>query len=86
MKTNLKQFATMKFGFNSLQYHGAKVYNHLSPQIKQLTMAKKFLNAMRKWDVSKCFNVSVLMSMHIYKGPSDHFETCLLNIVLVCKS
>ena len=53
-KITLKQFATMKFGFNSLQYHGAKIYNQLPPQIKLCTMAKDFKNALRKWDGPKC--------------------------------
>ena len=54
MKVQQQHFNTMKYGFNSLKYQGAKIYNDLPLAIKQCDTTRDFKNAIKTWDGPKC--------------------------------
>ena len=52
-KVKQQPFKTVKYGFNSLRYQGAKLYNSLPSDIKQ-NNREDFIKSLKKWDGPGC--------------------------------
>ena len=53
-KVNLPPFNTMTYGYNSIKYQGAKLWNLLPADLKRSTDFKKFKNLIRTWLGPSC--------------------------------
>jgi hypothetical protein len=58
MKNNIElvqpHFRTQKYGFNSIRYQGAKVWNTLPNNIKDASNLSVFKPLVKKWSGAKC--------------------------------
>jgi len=48
-------FKTRKYGFSSIKYQGAKIWNGLPNEIKDANDMKTFKSLLMKWNGAKCF-------------------------------
>ena len=53
-KVKQQPFKMVKYGFNSLRYQGAKLYNTLPNDTKQCTNREDFIKALKEWNGPKC--------------------------------